>query len=123
MQRFHRHAENWQCISRISGDFQPLVEQGQFAQAEALLDRALSVLEAGPSDLGNLEHLDQFRREVDETQYLVLPLTFTVGPSRERRFVSMAKACPLRQTDCSSIKSGPLPRERSSLRRKRKTAQ
>ena len=74
MQRFHRHAEKWQRISRIMKDFHPLVEQGRFARAEAILDRALSVLEAGPGDLGNTEQLDQFRRKADETQYLVLPL-------------------------------------------------
>ncbi|MHC4180295.1 MAG: hypothetical protein ACYSWU_22550 [Planctomycetota bacterium] len=74
MQRFHRHAEKWQRISRIMEDFQPLMEQGEFAKAEALLDRALRVIEAGPGDQGNMEDLKQFRREADETQYLVLPL-------------------------------------------------
>ena len=74
MQRFHRHAEKWQRISRIMEDFQPLVEQGKFARAEALLDRALGVLEAGPGDPGNAKQLDQFRRKADEAQYLVLPL-------------------------------------------------
>ena len=38
MQRFHRHAVKWQQVSRIMKDFHPLVEQGQFERAEALLD-------------------------------------------------------------------------------------
>ncbi|MFH1919098.1 MAG: hypothetical protein ABIP48_04305, partial [Planctomycetota bacterium] len=66
MQRFQRHAEKWQRISCIMGEFQPLVEQGQFERAEALLDRALSMLEGGARDPGNLEDLNRFRREVDE---------------------------------------------------------
>ena len=79
MQRFHQHAVKWQRVSGIMKDFQPLVEQGQFAKAEALIDRALNVLEAGPGDfgsgdVGNMEQFDQFRRKADETQYLVLPL-------------------------------------------------
>ena len=70
MQRFHRHAVKWQRVSRIMEDFQPLVKQDKFVQAEALLDRALGVLEAGPGDLGNgdpgnMEQLDQFRRKAD----------------------------------------------------------
>lgn len=79
MQRFHRHAVKWQRISRIMKDFQPLVKQGKFAQAEALLDRALGILEAGPGDLGNgdpgnMKQLDKFRRKADEAQYLILPI-------------------------------------------------
>lgn len=74
MQRFHAREEEWQRISRIMKDFQPLVEQGQFAQAETILDRALSILEAGPGDLDDTKQLDQFRRKAEGTQYLVLPL-------------------------------------------------
>jgi hypothetical protein len=74
MQRFQPHAERWHRISGIMKDFQPLVEQGQFARAEALLDRALSMLEARPGEPRNIKHLNRFRREVDETQYLVLPV-------------------------------------------------
>jgi hypothetical protein len=79
MQRFQRQAEKWQRVSRIMKDFQPLVEQGRFADAEALLDKALSVLDAEPRDPGNLEDLDQFRREADETQYVILP-SLLLGP-------------------------------------------
>ncbi len=74
MQRFQPHAEKWQRISRFMKDFQPLVNQGQFAQAETLLDRALGILEAAPGEPVNIEHLDKFRREADETQYLILPI-------------------------------------------------
>ena len=74
MQRFQRHAEKWQRVGRIMGDFQALLEQDRFAEAEVLLDRALGILEAGPGDPGDLENLDQFRRKADETQYLILPL-------------------------------------------------
>lgn len=74
MQRFQPHAEKWHRISGIMKDFQPLVEQGQFTRAEALLDRALSILEARPGEPRNIKHLDRFRRKVDETQYLVLPI-------------------------------------------------
>ncbi len=74
MQRFQPHAQKWHRVSGIMKDFQPLVEQGRFAQAETLLDRALSLLEAKPGAPRNIKHLDRFRREVDETQYLILPV-------------------------------------------------
>jgi hypothetical protein len=74
MQRFHQHAEKWQHISRIMKDFHPLLEKGQFARAEAVLDRALSVLEAGAGDPANARQLDQFRRIANETHYLILPI-------------------------------------------------
>ena len=73
MRQFQPHAEKWQRVSGIMKDFQPLVEQGQFARAEALLDRALGILEAGPGNPRNIKHLDRFRRKADETQYLILP--------------------------------------------------
>ena len=66
MQRFQRHAEKWQQVSRIMRDFQPLVEQGRFPQAETLLDRALSVLEGADRRPADLSHLEKFRRQAGE---------------------------------------------------------
>lgn len=74
MQRFQPHAEKWQRVAAIMKDFQPLMQQGEFAQAEATLDRALGFIEAGPGDPSNSEQLDQFRRNTAETQYLILPV-------------------------------------------------
>ena len=74
MQRFQRHAEKWQRVSRIMQEFQSLIQQGQFAQAETLLDRALNVLEGEDSLSAGLKHLERYRREAEETQYLILPL-------------------------------------------------
>jgi hypothetical protein len=74
MQRFQRYAEKWHRVSQFMGDFQPLVEQGEFAQAEALLDRALRILEARTGEPRDIKHLNRFRRVTDETHYLILPV-------------------------------------------------
>jgi hypothetical protein len=74
MHRFQRHAEKWQRVSRMMQEFQSSIEQGQFAQAEMLLDRALNVLEGEDSRTAGLKHFEKYRREADETQYLILPL-------------------------------------------------
>lgn len=74
MQRFHPHAKQWHRVSLVMKDFQPLMEQGKFEQAEATLDRALKILEAGPGGQSNTENLDRFRRNTAETQYLILPI-------------------------------------------------
>lgn len=74
MARFQRHAEKWHRISLFMKDFQPLVDKGKFGRAEALLDRALRILDETPRAARDMEHLEHFRRPAGETQYLVLPV-------------------------------------------------
>ena len=72
-ERFQLHAQRWHRVSEIMRDFEPLMKAGQFTHAEELIERALSVLETG-TDPQVAKRLQKFRRQTNETQYLVLPV-------------------------------------------------
>ena len=73
MERFQSHAQRWQRVSEIMREFESLMKAGDFARAEALVERALGILETG-TDPQAAERLQKFRRQTDETQYIVLPV-------------------------------------------------
>ncbi|QDV82160.1 hypothetical protein [Planctomycetes bacterium TBK1r] len=73
MQRFQQRAERWHRAGEIMREFHPLMKEGEFDRAEAMLDRALSILESG-TDPQAAERLRKFRRQTDETHYIILPV-------------------------------------------------
>ncbi|WP_158231022.1 hypothetical protein [Rhodopirellula bahusiensis] len=73
MQRFQKHAERWHRVGEIMREFQPLVKNVEFDRAETLVVRALSILESG-TDPQAEQRLRKFRRQADETHYIILPV-------------------------------------------------
>lgn len=73
MQRFQQRAERWHRVSQFMGEFHPLMRKGEFDRAEALVDRALRILETGtePQDAARIR---KFQRRTDETHYIILPV-------------------------------------------------
>ena len=50
MRQLQEAGERWQRVQRLMGDFEPLMQAGNFPQAEALADRALAALTEGSQD-------------------------------------------------------------------------
>ncbi|MEL6898842.1 MAG: hypothetical protein AAFP90_22310, partial [Planctomycetota bacterium] len=73
MQRFQIRAERWHRVGEIIRQFHPLMKEGQFDRAEEMMDRALAILHDG-SDPQAAQRLRQFRRQTDETSYIILPV-------------------------------------------------
>ncbi|MEC8473625.1 MAG: hypothetical protein VXZ38_03145 [Planctomycetota bacterium] len=73
MQRFQQSAERWHRVSQFMGEFHLLMREGEFDRAEALVDRALRILETGtePQDAARIR---KFQRRTDETHYIILPV-------------------------------------------------
>ncbi|HEC02623.1 MAG TPA: hypothetical protein ENI81_03705, partial [Phycisphaerales bacterium] len=51
----------------------PLMQAGRFREAEKVLDRALAMLEKGPT-IRKPKDLKKYLRKTEETQYLILPV-------------------------------------------------
>ncbi|MEL6104913.1 MAG: hypothetical protein AAFU85_02700 [Planctomycetota bacterium] len=73
MQQFQQHADRWRRVGEIMSRFHPHASAGEFERAEELIDRALQLIETG-TDPVDAERLRKFRRQSDETHYIVLPV-------------------------------------------------